>query len=87
MIAVALPPEAVEELIELVAERVVARLRQEQNGGSPWLTVREAAEYVHLPVGRLYKLTAADAVPHRRVGARILLHRAELDSWLVGERP
>ena len=56
MIALALPPQAVEELVELVAERVLERLRQEQDGGSPWAYgAKAAAKHLGWPVQRVYK--------------------------------
>lgn len=76
-----LPPDALEALVEQVAALVVERIG-EARAESPWLTVREVAAYTKLPVARVYKLTAADAIPCHRVGSRILVHRAELDSYL-----
>jgi len=77
-----LPPEALDVLVEEVVARVLERLERTRSGSSPWLTLAQAADYLALPRGRLYKLTAAKAIPCRRVGSRILLRRDELDAWL-----
>jgi excisionase family DNA binding protein len=50
------------------------------------MDVPAAAAYLSWLVGRVYKLTAAGAIPHRRHGSRILLHRGELDAWLDNYR-
>lgn len=49
---------------------------------SPYMTLAEAAEYLRWPKKRLYKLTAARAIPHRKHDHRILFHVGELDAWL-----
>ena len=77
-LALTLPPEALEELVERVAERVLEQLGQ-ANGGSPWLTRREAADYLRLPLSRLEK---DRTLPCHRDGRRVLYHRAELDEYL-----
>jgi excisionase family DNA binding protein len=70
-----------DEVIAEVVERVKAEL-EPTVARSPWLTAREAADYLRWPVKRLYNLTAADAVPHRKHEGRVLFHRDELDAWL-----
>jgi len=66
---------------------VLAELGEQADGdASPWLTVREAADWLHWPRARVYKLTAAGAIPHRRHGGRILFRRDELCGWLDGFR-
>jgi excisionase family DNA binding protein len=49
---------------------------------SPYMTLAEAAEYLRWPKKRLYKLTAAGAIPHRKHDHRILFDVRELDRWL-----
>lgn len=73
-----LSPESLEALVEQVAALVVERL--ESGNGSPWLTRREAAEYLHLPLSRLER---DKTIPAHRHGARVLYHRAELDRFLL----
>ena len=71
------------ELVERIADpdrRAARALTEPQR--SPWMTVDEAAEYLHWPKTRLYKLTAANAIPYRRHEGRLLFRRDELNSWL-----
>jgi excisionase family DNA binding protein len=49
---------------------------------SPWLTTVEAAEYLRLAHSTLKKRVAANQVPHRHVGRRVVLRRDELDRWM-----
>ena len=49
---------------------------------SPYMTLAHGGEYLRWPKKRLYKLTAAGAIPHRKHEHRILFHRGELDTWL-----
>jgi excisionase family DNA binding protein len=49
---------------------------------SPYMTVAEAAEYLRWPKKRLYKLTGAGAIPHRKHDGRILFRVEELEAWL-----
>jgi excisionase family DNA binding protein len=76
------------ELVEAIAQRV-AELLREHNGppveiASPWLDVAGACAYLGFSRDRLYKLTAAGAIPCRkkRGGQGLLFHRAELDAWI-----
>ena len=74
-IALTLSPEALDQLVERLADCVLERLT-DRNGMSPWLTRTEAAAYVRLPVSRLEK---DRTIPCHRDGRRVLYHRAELD--------
>jgi excisionase family DNA binding protein len=77
----------VEELAELIAGELVRRLGAEQASStpderSPWLSATSAAAYLDWPKQRLYKLSAAGAIPHYKQAGRLLFHRRELDEWL-----
>jgi hypothetical protein len=66
------------ELVEAIARRA-AQLVLDQLGtrdSSPWLTRRQAAAYLGLPVSRLEK---DRRIPCHRDRGRVLYHRAELD--------
>jgi excisionase family DNA binding protein len=54
---------------------------------SPWLDFDAALAYLGFSRDRLYKLTAARAIPFRkkRGGHALLFHRDELDRWLEAE--
>lgn len=72
---------AIETLAEILAEKVVARLPRE--GEDRWITSKEAADYLALPISTLRKLTAAGAVPFSQdvAGGRCYFKRGELDRW------
>lgn len=79
---VELPQPLLDALAERLAVLVVERI--ERPGLSPWMDVSAAAAYLGFSRDRLYKLTAAAAIPCRRQpgGQRLLFHRDELDRWL-----
>ncbi len=79
---------ALEQLVELIARRVVA-LQAEPEGPtseerSPWMAIETAAAWLDWPKQRLYKLTAQGAIPHYKQEGRLLFHRGELERWLAG---
>ena len=76
-----------EELIDAAAERVAARVLEQLErpaAASPWMDLPAAASYLGFSRDRLYKLTAAGAIPCRRQpgGQRLIFNRHELDQWL-----
>ncbi len=83
------------QLIEAVADRIsdniAASLQQraEPPTGSPWLDFNQARAYLGFSRDRLYKLTAARAIPCRKRpdGQRLIFHRDELDHWLETTYP
>jgi excisionase family DNA binding protein len=85
-LVLAIPPELVDAVAARAAEIVMERLGEFENGGSPWMTAAEAADYLRWPVKRIYNLTGAGAIPHRKHEGRVLFHRAELDGWLDRHR-
>ena len=74
-----LPQDTLEAIAREVVKLIGANTGQTRTG---WLTVPQAAEHLGWPKQRLYKLTAAGAIPHRKHGNRLLFDRAELDEWL-----
>jgi excisionase family DNA binding protein len=75
------------ELVEAIAHRVAELLREQTaptEAFSPWLDVAGACAYLNFTRDRLYKLTAAGAIPCRkkRGGQGLLFHRDELDAWI-----
>jgi excisionase family DNA binding protein len=86
-----LPDGIVEAIIDAVADRVLARLAEREdrgNGRREWLSIASAAEYMDVSAERVRKLIARGELPHYQEAAncRILLRRAEVDSWLEGFR-
>lgn len=84
-LSLTLPVELLSELERRVTERVLAEIRHGE-ASSPWLSLAEAADYLRWPKARLYKLTAAHAIPHRKHEGRLLFRRDELDVWIDGYR-
>ncbi len=81
-----------EQLVQTLAERVATLLNERidaQQPQSPWLDFDAALAYLGFSRDRLYKLTAARAIPFRkkRDGQGLLFHRGELDRWLEQEYP
>ena len=75
-----------DQLVERIADLVLARLNEERESGSPWMDVSGAAAYLGVPVERIRKLIAGRRIPfhQERPGSRISFHRAELDDWQLG---
>lgn len=69
---------AVEAIAQRAAEMIVEQLGTAS--GSPWLTRKQAAAYLDLPLSRLEK---DRALPCHRDGGRVLYHRAELDAHFL----
>ena len=82
-----------DELLEAAADRVVEllleRTQAQATAPSPWLDFEAAVGYLGFSRDRLYKLTAARAIPFRkkRDGQGLLFHRDELDRWMEQEYP
>jgi excisionase family DNA binding protein len=81
------PDELLQTLAERTAELVLARTETTAPSQSPWLDFEQAMGYLHFTRDRLYKLTAARAIPFRkkRDGQGLLFHRDELDRWVEVE--
>jgi excisionase family DNA binding protein len=74
-------------LVKLVDERIEAELAARDDGGNPWLTLAEAAEYLHVSGRTVSRLIKARGIRVSHVGRRVLIHRAELDSAVKGGMP
>jgi excisionase family DNA binding protein len=79
-VALDVPPEMVEQIAMRAAELVQAR------GDDRWMTAKEAADYLALPVSTLHKLTAARAIPFEQdmAGGKLYFKRSALDRWREG---
>jgi excisionase family DNA binding protein len=88
-LTVTLPEQLLEAAADAIAERLLERLRDLPAAESPWLDFDAALAYLGFSRDRLYKLTAARAIPFRkkRDGQGLLFHRGELDRWLEREYP
>ena len=81
-VALDLPVPLLHAVCEQIAEVLADRISTASQ--SPWLTLPAAASYLGCSRERLYKLTAARAIPFRRRqnGQGLLFHRDELDAWV-----
>jgi excisionase family DNA binding protein len=73
-------PADLDALEARIEQRLLDRL--EHNGTSPWMNIDQAAEYLSWKKKRLYTLTSAKEIPHRKQGNLLLFNRHELDQWL-----
>jgi excisionase family DNA binding protein len=84
-----IPTDLVEAIAQRVAELTREQIREACTPASPWLDFSAAASYLGFSRDRLYKLTAAKAIPFRKKqdGQGLLFHRGELDTWLESRYP
>jgi excisionase family DNA binding protein len=90
------------ELVELIAERAAELVRQGVSredplghslsggwGAGPYLSVPEAAAYLRAKPQRIYDLLSAGRLNRYKDGRRVLVSRAELDTYLAaaGSKP
>jgi excisionase family DNA binding protein len=62
----------------------VATMSTDFNSDRLW-RIEELAEYLSVPVGSVYKLTAPKArirLPHIRIAGRLRFRKREVDAWL-----
>src|SRR4051794_31122420 len=84
---VAVPTELVQLIIDGLAARIVEQLPRQwfsSRPESPYLSVEEAAERMRCSRQRVYDLLSARRLSRYRDGSRVLVSRAELDSYLAG---
>jgi excisionase family DNA binding protein len=76
------------ELVELLAERVAARLAAPTPAGDAWLDTRGAAEYLGLHRDTVRRLAAEPTVPSEQEGpgCKLFCRRSDLDAWRCGAR-
>ena len=79
-----------DQLLDRVAERVVALLRErhpeDAGGRDEWLDSRHAAEYLGVHRDTLRKLAAERAIPSEQdgPGCKLYFRRSDLDAWRRG---
>jgi hypothetical protein len=74
---ITLPAETLDAIVRQVADLVLAQSAPQ----TPWMTRREAAEYLRLPISRLEK---HKGIPAHRDEGRVMYHRDELDKYFLG---
>jgi excisionase family DNA binding protein len=84
VITVTLPDEVLELITQRAAELVLGR-NEMAEPTSPYLTVREAAEYLRCSPQRIYDLRSSGHISCLSEGRRALVLRAELDALVNGD--
>lgn len=78
-------------LVEQIAQRVAELFRETSAGAerSPWLSFEQACAYLGFSADKLYKLTAARAIPVRKKDGSegLIFRRDELDRWMEDAYP
>lgn len=82
-LALAIPPELVEQIAHRAAELALQDLAGREQ--SPYMTVTEAAEYMRCKPQRIRDLLSQRRLTVRKDGSRTLVLRAELEAHLAGE--
>jgi excisionase family DNA binding protein len=73
-----------EPLVDLIADRVAARLAAMQEREKKRLySTDEAAQYLSLSAAQVYRLAVSGKLKSIREGRRRLIDRDELDRWIA----
>ncbi len=80
----AIPLEITDELLDVLAERVAARLadRTPEDTQAGFLDVPGAAQFLACPTSRIYSLVSAGRLPVHRDGSRLLFDPQELRTYV-----
>ena len=81
----ALLAELDDQALARLARRLTPYLDATARERSPLLTADEAATVLRCRRRRIYELTARGALPSRRDGGRLLIHRNDLDAYVKEE--
>lgn len=78
-----LDDQALDQLAELLAPRLVGRFGAHAAEADGWLRgAAEIAEYVGAPTSRIYALSSARRIPVEHDGSNLVARKSELDAWL-----
>lgn len=85
-LTVEVPAAVIEQLVELIASRVLAVLGECEDGRRwpEWMSVETAAGYLDVSPERVRKLVARREIPFSQEapGCRVFFRRADLDKWM-----
>ena len=72
------------QIIDHRLERIEELLRNQssQEPDERMFTVPEVAEYLHLSVPSIYRLTSQRGIPHTRKGKKLYFLKSEINVWL-----
>jgi excisionase family DNA binding protein len=73
-----LGPEAIDALIAALEPHFRA-----QTAASPFMTIKQAADYIRAPRHRIDALLSQRKLPRHKEGRRTLIRRDELDAYLA----
>ncbi len=80
-LAIVIPPQAVDELVESVADRVLELLNVQ--AGDAWIRGEAAAaDYLDCKKSRVGEFVRRKEIPHHRDGRWVMFRRSELDVWV-----
>jgi excisionase family DNA binding protein len=48
---------------------------------SPFMDVKQCAEYLNLKPTTLYKWSRTKRIPSRKLGGRLMFHKGDIDEW------
>ena len=79
----ALDDPALDRLADLLATRLAARIKTDDQTSAEWLDAAGAAAHLGLTRDALHKLTAARAIPFEQdaPGCKLWFRRTDLDEW------
>lgn len=84
-ISLTLSAEVLEPLVDLLADRLAARLDATRTTRDPWLTRAQANDYIAGGEGRMDDLVAQGVLRPAWDGSKSLFRRSWLDAYLMGE--
>jgi excisionase family DNA binding protein len=82
MLTTSIDTAALDALVEHLEPRLIERVSEQltARANSPWLTVKEAADYLRTSPDAIYKRIKRKQLPsYRPEGSPILLHKDDLD--------
>lgn len=80
-----------ETWLDVIAQRILRLVASQMTEApprplpaSPYLSVSEAAEYLRCKPHRIYDLLSARRIERYKDGSRVLIKRADLDTYIAG---
>jgi excisionase family DNA binding protein len=77
------------DLLERINEGIstlIAINKRQQVENQTYLSMREAAEYIQIPISTLYQLVSKKKIPSLKVGRHNRFLRTDLDHWMRTKR-
>lgn len=68
--------------INVTLNQILAEIRQVNNRGKELLNFEEAAEFLDVAPGTLYKMTSKGQIPHAKFGKRLSFKKDVLLGWV-----